>query len=99
MFRVSNAELLQAFDELAESGTAEITYIKVHPTTGELLVNNPVDKFTEDVIKNNLSHLSGSPELSNFSNRVFVTVLSRRMDRDQKARDNDRLRKRKSRRK
>ncbi len=94
MLRVSNADLLAAFDELAESGTAEITYIKVHPETGELLVEQPVDKFTEQVIKSNLSHLSQTAEGNSFSNFVYVSVLSRRMVREQKARDYDRLRKR-----
>lgn len=97
MLRVTNGELLLAFDELADSGTAEIHYIKVHPETGELLVDNPVDKFTEGVIKSNLSQLSQTSEDANFSNRVFVSVLSRRMVREQKARDYDRLRKRKQR--
>ena len=97
MFRLSNAELLQAFDELAETGTAEIKYIKVHPETGELLVDNPVDKFTEQVIKTNLSQMSQNAEVNSFSNFVFVSILSRRMRRDQIKRDCDRIRKRKSR--
>ena len=97
MLRVSNAELLQAFDELANSGTAEISYIKVHPETGELLVDKPVDKLTEQVIKSNLSQLSQNNGQASFSNFVYVTVLSRRMAREQKQRDYDRLRKRQQR--
>jgi hypothetical protein len=93
--RISNRELLEAFDELSDSGTAEIHYIKVHPDTGELLVNNPVDKYTENIIKSNLSQLSGETGNKAFSNLVYVSVLSRRMVREQKARDYDRLRKRK----
>lgn len=94
MFRLNNAELLAAFDELADTGTAEIKYIKVHPDTGELLVEQPVDKYTEQIIKNNLSQfVTNGPEL-NFSDRVFIQVLSRRMRRDQIKRDSDRLRKR-----
>lgn len=97
MFRLSNAELLQAFDELAETGTAEIKYIKVHPETGELLVEQPVDKFTEQIIKSNLSQMSQNTDELNFSDRVFICVLSRKMQRDQMTRDANRLRKRRER--
>ena len=97
MFRLSNAELLSAFDELANTGTAEIKYIKVHPETGELLVDNPVDNFTEEIIKSNLSQMSQNSDELNFSDRVFIRVLSRRMKRDQIKRDSDRYRKRKER--
>jgi hypothetical protein len=97
MFRLNNSELLAAFDELADTGTAEIKYIKVHPETGELLVDNPVDKFTEQIIKSNLSRMSPTGGELNFSDRVFISVMSRRMRRDQIRRDYDRLKKRRQR--
>ena len=97
MFRLSNSELIAAFDELANTGTATIKYIKVHPETGELLVEQPVDKYTETIIKNNLSGFVTNQSELNFSDRVFIQVLSRRMKRDQIKRDADRLRKRLSR--
>jgi hypothetical protein len=97
MFRLSNAELLAAFDELATTGTATIKYIKVHPETGELLVEQAVDKFTEQIIKSNLSQMSQNSDELNFSDRVFICVLSRRMRRDQITRDANRLRKRRER--
>lgn len=97
LFNLTNAELIQIFDELAETGTAEVKYTRVHPETGEFLVDKPVDKFTEQVIKSNLSQMSQTGETNSFANSVFVTLLSRRMKRDQIKRDADRLRKRKSR--
>lgn len=97
LYNLSNKALIEIFDELAETGTAEVKYTRVHPETGEFLVDKPVDKFTEDVIKSNLSQMSQTGDLNSFANSVFVTLLSRRMKRDQVKRDSDRLRKRKSR--
>jgi hypothetical protein len=94
MFRLTNTELIVALDELADTGTAQINYIRTHPETGELLVDNPVDKFTEDLIKSNLSQFGGNGEKLNYSDQVFVSILSRRMKRDQIKRDTERLRKR-----
>ena len=94
MFRIDIAQLLVLLDELAETGTAAVTYIKVHPETGELLVDNPVDKFVEGVIKSNLSQFVGNESKLNFSDQVFISILSRRMKRDQIHRDTERLRKR-----
>ena len=94
MFRLNNTELILALDELADTGTAKITYIRTHPDTGELLVDNPVDKFTEDLIKSNLSQFGGNGEKLNYSDQVFISILSRRMKRDQIKRDTERLRKR-----
>jgi len=97
LYNLTNKDLIQIFDELAETGTAEVKYTRVHPETGEFLVDKPVDKFTEQVIKSNLSQMSQNDEVNSFANSVFVTLLSRRMKRDQIKRDDSRMRKRKSR--
>lgn len=94
MFRLNNAELIAAFDELAETGTAEIKYIRIHPETGEFLVEQPVDKFTEQIIKSNLSQFGGNDSELIFSERIFISIMSRRMKREQIKRDTERLRKR-----
>lgn len=97
LYHLKNDDLVEVFDELASTGTADIEYIKIDRETGEISVDNSVDKFTEGVIKSNLSQLSQNSQDKLFANSIFVTILSRRMRHDQIKRDTERLRKRKQR--
>ena len=94
LLHLTNSELSEILDELATTGTAEITYTRVNKETGEISVDKPVDKFTEQIIKSNLSQLSQNNADKLFANSIFVTILSRRMRHDQIKRDTERLRKR-----
>ena len=97
LLHLSNEQLNEVLDELQLTGSAQISFTRVDKETGEISVDNPVDKYTEGVIKLNLSQMSQTGKDKLFANSIFVTVLSRRMRRDQIKRDSDRLRKRKSR--